>query len=504
MDKKKEKTRENIIFSAGVVDHVSRQSEATSQMLQALEGVRYSSNGKDLGHLGKSLRGIASSKLHPDYKDTNIKQQAGFSAELLTEARENQKNILAGKGQRVRTADGLGYTNDQINDLYTLDEFGHFILGSQAQSKFLTDYKTVVNKCISDPKWEKYQNSKMSVPSDQFLEAKAYTQERYTQFMSQSQRATTPEARASALAKAENAKLIGENLVDSGVTLEEAIQARVDPTSFVQKETARNIHNSATHAAKTAFIVGGTVSIAKNIYAVACEDKSTSEAAVDVVQDSAVLGATAYGITATATTASLLLRHSKKELLRRAGNTSLPTMLTTASLEIGKSISSYAKGEITAEELLENLGEKGASSVAAAYGASVGTVLLPGVGSVVGGMIGYTISNMLYSSTLETLRSARLSHQRRLEIEAFCEDAIFQAARYQEEITRASAIAKKNRDIFYEDYFNTFSDCIVEGDYETAYASIGRLADSLGIKVGFETFEAFDEFMDSEEAKLVF
>ncbi|NLB80780.1 MAG: hypothetical protein GX800_04030 [Clostridiaceae bacterium] len=39
---------------------------------------------------------IASSKVNPDYRDTNVKQQAGFSAEVKTVARENAEKIIAG------------------------------------------------------------------------------------------------------------------------------------------------------------------------------------------------------------------------------------------------------------------------------------------------------------------------------------------------------------------------------------------------------------------------
>ena len=44
--------------------------------------------------ISKGLKQISESKLNPDYREINIKQQAGFAAETKTVARENAKNII--------------------------------------------------------------------------------------------------------------------------------------------------------------------------------------------------------------------------------------------------------------------------------------------------------------------------------------------------------------------------------------------------------------------------
>ncbi|WP_313530757.1 hypothetical protein [Anaerotignum sp.] len=509
MDKKKQTSKENIVLAATIDAHSQLHAEASSQIIQGYNGVRYDSYGNDLGHVGRSLKGVSAYKVNPEYEANNIRQQAGFSAELLTEARANAKNILEGNSERVRTADGVGKTNDQVNDLYTVDGRGNILETGKAQSKFLSKPKTpessheqVVDNFIRDPKWEKYANSKMSVPSDQLEKAKNYAERQRLKYIEKAQEAKDLQVQQSFIEKAKKAEQIRDNLVDSGVSSKDAIEARLHPKAFVAKETIKNIHSSSLDIAKGAAIVAGTVSMGKNLYAVITEDKGIEEAITDTVAETATISAKAYGINTAATGMSIVLKNATSTTFRRLGASPAPLAVTTAAVEIGNSLGRYAKNEIDEEELLLELGEKGTGAIAANYGAAVGTMVLPGIGTIVGGMIGYTISGVLYQSSLAILQREKLSEQRRILIESIVEESICEMKRYSENLKEQAIERCVYRENIYQTFFNDMYKSIEENDIDYFFSSIDYLGNFFGLELRFQTFIEFDEFMNDDNAIL--
>ena len=156
---------------------IQKHGEGASQIIQAYKGVRFDTNGKDVGHQGRNLKEISNYKINEQYAETNYKQQAGFSGELIKEARDNRRAILEGDKSRTRTSDGLGNTNDQLYDHLKIDGNGQVIEDSGSQMKMKGAYYTpeeiqkssqkVVEQMASDKKWEKYQESYMDLPHEQ-------------------------------------------------------------------------------------------------------------------------------------------------------------------------------------------------------------------------------------------------------------------------------------------------------------------------------------------------
>lgn len=500
---------QNNLIGVGISENIKKNSEASSQLVQAYNGTRYDNVGNDLAHKGRSLKGISQSKVNPDYKENNIRQQAGFSAELLTEAEANKQNILNNNPNRLRTADGLGKTNDQINDLYLTDAKGNILDSGHSQSKFLgyienpeDSYKKIVNEYTSNPKYEKYMNSEISVPTDQYEQAKKFAEQERLRFLEEAKKTTDINKREELLKKAKKAEKLKNSLSDSGVTREEAVKARLNPKAYVVKKTIKDIHDNSASTAKGAMIVSGVISTGRNMYDVIKNDKSIKDASIDIAKDVAIVGGKAYAINATSMTTALIMRNSKKQVLRRLGSTSAPTTMVVAVTEITTSMRSYAKGEITSEELLIQLGEKGSASVASAYGATVGTFLLPGIGTVVGGMIGHTLSSIMYNSSLEILKESRIAYERRVEIEEISKQAISEMKKYRADLQIAFQQEKYNKDKLFNNFFIELNSFEKTQDVNKLFASIDQIGDYLGIDSQFKTFEEFDDFMSDDSSTL--
>ena len=164
MDDKVKKTQENLL-NAGIAgsafEVVQRYGSAAKQHY-----VAYSGMDNEIGKsLSKGLKQIAQEKVNPDYKYQNIHQQAGFSAEVKSVAKDNAENIIKGNPTRKIRTDDLGRINDPLYDTVAVDANGDIIEGSGTQMKFLgaskqdpsgTDSAARALQKMQSKKFEKY------------------------------------------------------------------------------------------------------------------------------------------------------------------------------------------------------------------------------------------------------------------------------------------------------------------------------------------------------------
>lgn len=532
MDKKediKESPKTINTASVGIAQDylIQKNGEAASQMIQAHKGVRFDSFGNDLGHHGRSLKGINGYKAdNPKYHDQNIKQQSGFTAELIKEARDNKDAILKGDSTRTRTTDGIGNSNDRQYDHVKVDANGNPIDNTSTQMKFLESgidkdgdrtFK-VMDNLAKQKDWDRY-DGKIDIPKGDYQDAIKYADKQANKLSDQAKRARELGKHdiADKLEKqAEGYEKAKKRIRESNVTNKEAIEARLNPEKFVAKEVIKDSHNAGIEAAKGAVIMSGAISAAQNLYSIIAEDKPIDEAVKDIAKTTAISGAVAYGVGTTGTAIKALMHSSKKELIRRIGTTNSPTMIVTGSIEIAKSMKRFANGEIDELELMQELGEKGtgmvaagfASSIGAGVGASigsvvpvVGTVAGAAIGAFVGSMIGYSSSSMLYKGALEALNGAKVSGERRLVIEEISRASIIETERYREELLECAIVECNMREEIFKKLFDDIKKSIQNNDIEFFILSVDRVGKEFGVKMQFNSFEEVDQFMLDESTE---
>lgn len=112
-------------IASAAYETVSKYGSAVKEHLSAYSGF----DNETKTELAKGLKAISDYKVNDSYKASNIKQQAGFSAEVKTAARENAEKIIKGeKSKVVRTDDiakqsdykgnTIGGKNDQFRNIY--------------------------------------------------------------------------------------------------------------------------------------------------------------------------------------------------------------------------------------------------------------------------------------------------------------------------------------------------------------------------------------------------
>ncbi|MGV8154962.1 MAG: hypothetical protein ACLKAO_11800 [Alkaliphilus sp.] len=512
---KKKNSLNSTVIGVAQNELIQKHGEAASQSIQAYKGIRVDSSGVDLGHKGRSLKEISKYKINPGHKDSNIKQQSGFTAELIKESRDNKKAILSGDTTRTRTTDGIGRTNDQTHDHVQVDENNEPIIGSGSQMKMkgkhstekeiiASSEKTVKN--MVSKKWEKYADSPMDIPSEQVEPAKKFAREeaKKLRLASKNARAKGDLGKAKMLEeKAEKFETTEKNIRDAGVSSKDAINARLSPRKFVVKEVMLDSHNAGIEAGKGAAVLSGGISLVQNVIEVGCRKKPLDEAVKDVAVTTIKSSTVAYGTGAAGTAVKATMHASKKGAIRALGKTNAPTMMVTGLLEIGKSIHRFANGEIDEVELLQESGEKGTGMVAASYGAAMGTLILPGVGTIIGGMIGHTINSALYKETLLAFKNAKISAERRRELEKVNARAILEMKRYQKLIEAESKGDYARRTKLFAEVFEGLNNSIMNNNIDRFFENINMLGNEFGIKFQFESFDEFDDFMENEDSILL-
>ena len=131
--KNKKEEYEDQLLKAGLA---GAQAETIQKYGSAVKEhvVAYAGKDIEIGQkLAKGLKDIAKSKLNPNDRERNIKQQAGFAAEVKTTARENAEKIIRGDrtSKVIRTddmakqPDGRGYViGGKMSSFMMLLRFG--------------------------------------------------------------------------------------------------------------------------------------------------------------------------------------------------------------------------------------------------------------------------------------------------------------------------------------------------------------------------------------------
>ena len=122
-------------------------------------------------------------------------------------------------------------------------------------------------------------------------------------------------------------------------------------------------------------------------------------------------------------------------------------------MQFGSALKSYANGEINAEELILEIGERGLNFASVGYGMAVGQSLIPipVIGAAIGALVGSALTSDLIHGLVEALNKSELEHQEKLRLIAQYQEAVEQEKIYRTELEEYL------QNYFHE--FRTWSGC---------------------------------------------
>ena len=503
MKKDKKKSLEFALQAGAAHEVTNRYGSASKQHLVAYSGQDYES-GKTLK---RGLKKTSESKINPEYRDQNLKQQAGFAAEDKYTARQNAEKIIKGEKTRYSRTDDLGRVNDPLYDHVLLDSNGIEIPGTGEQMKFVGSNPKECLKKLESEKFQKYldADAKITVPSDYYEGIITEANNEISNLEKQLARAkqnNNEELASSIEKKIEKVKKLKTNVKDSGITNKEALYARQHPKLSTAKDVAKLSHRAGVEQAKIGATISGGISLIKNVVAVTKGQKSAVDAAKDVVVDGGTGAVVAYTTAFAGSAIKAGMLNSKSSLIRTISKSNAPAAIVTSTMDIAKSMTKFCKGEISGADCLIEIGEKGTSNIGSAMFAVIGqaAIPIPVVGAMVGSMVGYALTSTFYGTLVTSLKDAQIAHENRIKIERECEESIEMIKRYRAEMNYYVQAYMKHYTSAFNDAFSKMDHALLTNDINEFIGGTNQITEVLGGKKQYSNMKEFKSFMKSSES----
>lgn len=271
----------------------------------------------------------------------------------------------------------------------------------------------------------KYNNAKRSRTNEEYVNNEEYLKEKGVQL--------TKEGKQQAL-------------VD-GKIAEQSINRQLQESAV--KNVIKTGHEAGKAGAKNAAVTTVTISGIMNVVSVIEGEKSADEAIVDTIKDGGKAAAMGYGISGGTTILSHTFEKSS-EFIRGLCDSNVPGKVITAVIVTGETLKKWGDGEITTEECILELGEKGLNCVTMGYSMAVGQALIPIpiVGGAVGALVGSLLTSSYYNALITKLQNRQLEHEERLRIIEECQKAAEQTKEFRYKLEK-----------YFNDYFQDMKDC---------------------------------------------
>lgn len=490
----------------------ARHGLAINEHLAAYDGVNYEAGFTPHARMQKSLKRISKSKVDPRFRDSNLRQQSGFDAEVIEVTRARATEATKGKKPSVLRMDDAGtketrHSNDQLIDVTKVDAKGNPIPRSGYQMKFVGgDPEQCLNKLLSQ-KCRKYLDNDVdiAIPSDFFdgvyqcCDKKIITVERQIKVLKKAGK-PVPKAKQQQL---EYCKKLKRRLRKSAVSNEESMAARLHPKAFTAKEVLCQARNAGVEGAKVQAAIDGGLSGIRNILAVARGDKTLRMAMSDTAKDTLAAAAGGAFKASLGAIISGTMMKSSSAVVRSMGRCGLPGEVITFVVSGTKTLCQYFNGEICGSACMDALAELG-TSMAMGTVAYEATMAIPNASAlVVGGvavlpMAGAILASTVASAVIIGLRNwaykdADAAERRAMEIEARCAEACRCLDEYKRQI-----------DGYFKASNLEFSKLMAEallmidcGDFETSIMGANKITTSCGGNALVNNVSDVDKLMSS-------
>lgn len=264
-------------------------------------------------------------------------------------------------------------------------------------------------------------------------------------------------------------------------------------------------HNAGVKAAKTATIHGATISGLMNISSFLKGDKTFDEALEDTALETGKAAASGYAISASLTSITHTLESSSSKFMNQIASANVPAKIVDAIMITGTSIVRYCNGEISTQDCIIEIGERGLTAATAGYSMTVGQALIPipVVGAAIGALIGSMATSSVYNQLVNELKNRQLRQRERERIIAECKKTAEEERAYRAELEE---YLKK----YFNDYISCFDQALNQldtamsaGDANGVIAAANSITKKLGRDVKFNNVEEFRHFLDDDSVDVL-
>lgn len=290
---------------------------------------------------------------------------------------------------------------------------------------------------------------------------------------------------------------VTKRIRDTGSVAEKRNDVRARKRAF--SNAVGTAHEAGLAGAQNAGVTAATMSGILNIVAVIQGEKDCDQAIADTVKDGGKAAVTGYAMGSGLTVLSQSLSNSSSEFIQGLVELNVPGKVITAVIVTGDTLKKWGEGEITTQECLIELGDKGLNMATMGYSMAIGQALIPIpiVGGAVGALVGSMLTSTYYRNLINTLQTRELEHQERLRIIAECEEAKRQAQVFREQL-------EEYLEAYFADYRQCFDDALssmrlayASGDADGVIAGANDITRKLGGTVQYNNVSEYKKFLDS-------
>ena len=399
------------------------------------------------------------------YLNLSLKQRKGFIFEEIEAAKVNADAARKGIGNRLELTKPGGPA-----DAIEFDKFGKPKTKIQFKSHSkLSDAK----KALEDPKYEGQKKTTIADHDGKIEGAKGHT--------------------TIADGKASSGGTTGKEL--KFATKSTRVYAGLQEVKQVMRESVA----AGGQAAAAGVVMGGAVSAVRNMHAYSKGHKSGEQVMADITEDSVKSGIRS----GSAGWLGSVIRHFGKRMGYKAlGRSNVATAVASGVIDVGVTIYEFTKGERTAEETMERLGNTGCSTLSGIYIGAAGGAAFGPPGAVVGSVVGYMLSASVYQSCVAIFRDAKLAERETERVVALCEAAASAMDEQRRQFEDKLAAYMNVRQRTFDKHFQKIDSALFADDHKNAIKGLSGLARSFGKELKLGKFEDFREFMVTSDEPL--
>ena len=476
---------------------VSRSGSAASLDLAAYDG---KAGIVDLGK--RSLKSVSESRLGKTVEEAarNIRQQSGFSAEIIETTKINKQRIIDGQKVRSFRYDDLGKTNDQLIDVIDAEQMpdGSWkeVAGTGFQMKFIGKNGAETFNKLCSSKHEKYFESgtPVKIPKEYYADfctqADAKINGVKDEIRALRANKADPSVIESKRAQLKKYQAIRNNTFSSETTSKEAVFARKNPGIYTAQSMLATASEAGWEGAKSGAVYGGGMAIVSNLGAV-LKGKPIDEAIKDVATKSAKSAMRSYAVASGGTLIDGGIKHYKDELPKLLKNAKAPTEIAGFVVDAASAFYNYYNGTISGVDCMKQL----------ACSATFALANLTPIGQAVFiARTVYTLATISVTVIRDALRAPKIARERRIQIEKECAEQINALRAFRAEFEeRSRAWLKKTTETFVT-AFDTMDNALQVGDIDSFISGANQITHAMGGETQFENRKQFDKLMESDEA----
>lgn len=289
-----------------------------------------------------------------------------------------------------------------------------------------------------------------------------------------------------------------EKALEQGEKAEKYLDNQFKQTSV--KNMVNTGHSAGKLAAQSAMGTAATMSGVMNIVAVINGEKDVEEALIDVAKDTGKATVTGYAVGNGLTVVAHSLSYSSSQFVRALVESNVPGKIITAVMATGDTLKRFGNGEITTEECILEIGEKGLNLATIGYSSAIGQTLIPipVVGAAVGALVGSVVTSKCYRALIDNLQSKNYECEERRRITAECEMMARKIEEYRLQM-------ESYLDTYFQEYRSCFDEAFYEinmgiqmGDADEIISGANRITRQFRGNVYYENTKEFRKFLKSD------